>query len=115
MRMSGGMEGGMGGGMGGAGGMTKGDISSMADSAGSYAQTMDSLIANFDTADTDQDGKISAQEAMSFQDSTATASASSGTQSGDVRIMQQIIELARSYSESSQYGQTSGSTISTAA
>ena len=120
MRMGKGGGMGMMGGMAGAGGMTKGDISSMADSTGNSAQMMDSLLANFDASDTDQDGKISAQEAMAFQDLTnqdltQTASASSGTQSSDAKIMQQIIELARSYSESSQYGQNNSSTISVSA
>lgn len=114
MRMGKGGGMGMMGGMAGAGGMAKSDIAGMADSAGNSAQMMDSLLANFDTADTDQDGKISAQEAMAFKDSTQTASAS-GMQSNDAKIMQQIIELARSYGESGQYGQNSGSTISVAA
>jgi len=49
---------------------------------------------------------------MAFQDSTQAASASSDMQSSDAKIMQQIIELARSYGESSQYGQNSSSSIS---
>lgn len=120
MRMNGmsmGKGGGMGmmGGMAGASGISRSDLAGMADSAGSYAQMMDDLMTNFDTADTDQDGKISAQEAMAFKDASQTAPASSSMQSSDAKIMQQIIELARSYGEFSQYGQNNSSTISVSA
>jgi len=52
MRMGKGGGMGMMGGMAGASGMTKNDISSLAGSTGNSAQMMDSLLANFDTADT---------------------------------------------------------------
>lgn len=106
MRMSGG-------GM-GRGGMSKSDIASMLDSTGSASQKLTDLAQNFDTADTNQDGKISAQEAMAYQASNETASSTSGVQSSDAMIMARIMDLAASYGVFSQGGKTS-STISTAA
>lgn len=108
MRMSG-----KGGGI-GSGGMSKSEIISMADSSGSASQTLNNLAQNFDAADTNQDGKISAQEAMAYQASNETTS-SSGAQSGDALVMARIMDLAASYGVFSQDRQTSGSTISTAA
>jgi hypothetical protein len=111
MRMNG-----KGGGMGGMGGMSKSDISSMADSAtGSASEMLSNLAQNFDAADTNQDGKISAQEAMAYQSPNETTSSSSGAQSGDAGVMARIMELAASYGAFSQNEQVSGSTISTAA
>jgi len=101
MRMSGG------GGMGGVG-MPKNDISSMADSGAS--QKLDDLAQNFDVADTNKDGAISAQELMAYQ---ASNSATSST-NGDAQVMARIMDLMATYGVSGQDGQTSGSTISTA-
>lgn len=110
MRMSG-----KGGGMGGMGGMSKSDISSMADSTtGSASQMLNTLAQNFDEADTNQDGKISAQEAMTYQSSNETASSSSNAQNSDA-VMARIMELATAYGAFSQDEQTSGSTLSTVA
>lgn len=103
--------GGKGGGMDSIG-MSKSDISSMADSTGSTSQMLSDLVQNFDAADTNQDGKISAQEAMAFQASNETASPSSNAQSSDARVMAQIMDLMASYGVFSQDGQISGSTIS---
>lgn len=101
---------------GGMGGMSKSDISSMAGSAGSASQTLSTLAQNFDAADTNQDGQISAQEAMAFQASNETASSSSDVQSSEARVMARIMDLAATYGAFSQDGQTTnGSTISTAA
>lgn len=102
MRMSG-----QGGGMGGIG-MSKNDISSMADSGTS--QKLDDLAQNFDVADTNKDGTISAQELMAYQ---ASNSATSST-NGDAQVMARIMDLMATYGASGQDGQTSGSTISTA-
>jgi Ca2+-binding EF-hand superfamily protein len=94
----------------GSGGMSKGDMGSMADSTG-----MSTLAQNFDAADTDQDGKISAQEAMAYQASNEKTSPSSDAQSGDARVMARIMDLIASYGVFGQDGQTSGSSISTMA
>lgn len=105
MRMSGGK----------GSGMSKSGIGSMADSAGSASQTLSTLAQNFDAADTNQDGKISAQEAMAYRASNETARSSSDAQSNDARVMARIMDLMASYGAFGQDGQTSGSTISTAA
>ncbi|GAO36238.1 putative calcium binding protein [Sulfuricella sp. T08] len=103
-------------GKGGMGGMSKSDIGSMAGSAtGSASQALNTLAQNFDAADTNQDGKISAQEAMAYQLSNGTTSSSSEAQSDDARVMARIMELAASYGAFGQDEQTSGRTISTAA
>jgi Ca2+-binding EF-hand superfamily protein len=94
----------------GSGGMSKGDMGSMADSTG-----MSTLAQNFDAADTDQDGKISVQEAMAYQASNEKTSPSSDAQSGDARVMARIMDLIASYGVFGQDGQTSGSSISTMA
>jgi len=107
MRMSGkgvGMEG---------AGISKSDINSMLDSGTS--QKLNGLVQNFDAADTNQDGTISAQELMTYQASSSTASSTSGAQSEDAQVMARIMDLMATYGASSQDGQTSGSTLSTAA
>lgn len=112
MRMSGG--GGMGG-MGGVG-MSKDAISSMADSSsGGASQKLNDLAQNFDVADTNHDGNISAQELMAYQASNSANASTSGTQNGDAQVMASIMDLMATYGTSGQDGQTSGSTISTAA
>ena len=101
---------------GNGGGMSKSDISSMAESTtGSASQTLNTLAQNFDAADTNRDGKISAQEAMAFQASNETTLSSSGAQSDDARVMARIMDLMASYGVFNQDRQASGSTISTAA
>jgi Ca2+-binding EF-hand superfamily protein len=121
MRMQGkgggmGMMRGMGGmgGMGSAGGVSRDELSGMVDSAQGSAQRMDALLANFDTADADQDGKISAQEARSFQEANAPASTAAPVDDEN-RIMMQVMELARYYNQSSQYDANETNTISVAA
>lgn len=100
---------------GGMGGISKSDISGMAESAaGSASQTLNTLAQNFDAADTNQDGEISAQEAMAFQTSNETASSTSGAQSSDAMVMARIMDLAASYEVFSQGGKASN-TISTVA
>lgn len=118
MRMQGkgggmGMMGGMGG-MGSAGGVSRDELSGMVDSAQGATQRMDALLANFDTADADQDGKVSAQEARSFQEANASASTAAPADDEN-RIMMQVMELARYYSQSSQYDANEAATISVTA
>src|SRR3990167_1751708 len=105
-------------GMGGmdSAGMSKGDISGMAENAtGSASQMLNDLVQNFDAGDTNQDGNISAQELMAYQASSETTSPSSDAQSGDAKVMARIMDLMATYGALGQDEQTSGSTISTAA
>jgi Ca2+-binding EF-hand superfamily protein len=98
----------------GSGGMSKSDITSMLDSTGGASQKMTDLAQNFDAADTNHDGQISAQEAMAYQASNETTS-SSDVQSSEARVMARIMDLMVTYGALSQDGKVSGSTISTAA
>ena len=124
-RMSGGMggmpSGGMGGmppgGMGGmppsgqGGGLSKDQLSSVADAIGSSNSSASSsikdLVNNFDKADTDGDGKVSFQEAMNYQQKTAASGSSPSSASDassassndlDTRVMMQIMKLLQAYS-----------------
>jgi len=120
MRMSGGMSGGMGmgGGMMGMGGMSQSDLSGMAESAtGGASEILNDLVQNFDAADTNQDGKVSGQEARAYQSSSDTASSATSEpslSSSDASLMARIMELAASYGAFSQDDQAS-STLSTVA
>jgi Ca2+-binding EF-hand superfamily protein len=85
-------------------GMTKDQLSSLNQSGASDSKISD-LVANFDKADTNQDGKVSMQEAMQYEQShPSTSTTSSPTSSSnassnkvDVKIMQQIMELMQAY------------------
>lgn len=112
MRMQG--KGGGMGGMGSAGGVSRDELSGMVNSAQGATQQMDALLANFDTADADQDGKVSAQEARSFQEANASASTAAPVDDEN-RIMMQVMELARYYNQSSQYDANETATISVSA
>jgi Ca2+-binding EF-hand superfamily protein len=108
-------------------GFTKDELSSQLTEIGSSDPSRSSLIskivANFDKADSNQDGKVSFQEAQAYDQSTST-SASSGTTSStsstdtatttasentEAQIFRQIMELMRAYRND---GQTEQSTLS---
>ena len=102
------------GGKGGMGGMSKSDVSGMAESAtGSAAQKLTDLAENFDAADTDQDGNISVQELMAYRASNETNSSSIDMQSSEARVMARIMDLMATYGAFDQNGQTAGSAVST--
>lgn len=106
------------GGMGGmppggqGGGLSKDQLSSSADAIGSSNSSASSsikdLVSNFDTADTDGDGKVSFQEAMNYQQKTAVAGSSPSPSASDAspaasddldsRVMMQIMKLMQAYS-----------------
>jgi hypothetical protein len=84
------------------------------------------IVANFDKADTNQDGKVSFQEATAYDQSTSTSASSSTTsttsakttasEKTEAQIFRQIMELMRSYGNDEQAGQsTLSSLISTIA
>lgn len=100
--------------MGGMGGMSKSDVSGMAESAtGSAAQKLTDLAENFDAADTNQDGNISAQELMAYRASNETSSSTSDVQSSEARVMARIMDLMATYGAFDQNEQTIGSAVST--
>jgi len=111
-------------------GFTKDELSSQLSEIGSNDSAKSSLIskivANFDKADTNQDGKVSFQEATAYDQSTSTSASSSTTsttsaktiasEKTEAQIFRQIMELMRSYGNDEQAGQsTLSSLISTIA
>jgi len=94
-------------------GLTKDQLSSMSeklsatDSEGS--QTLSDIAANFDAADSNGDGKVSASEAKAYEDAkntsgsdsasadSATTTASAGTSSLDQQFMKQMMQLIHAY------------------
>ena len=118
-------------------GFTKDELTSMISEASSSddkrTSLMSSIVANFDEADTNSDGKVSNEEAMAFDkanqtssstsSSTSSASTSSTSSTEDDKtagVMMRIMQLMASYgtfgdtSSSSKSG-SAGSTLSVAA
>ncbi len=90
-------------------GFTKDELQSQLDEIGSTDSKRSSLISsvveNFDKADTNGDGKVSATEAMAYEqstqsstsgNSTSTGSASSSSQT-DAMLAHRLMELMRAY------------------
>ena len=90
-------------------GFTQDELQSQLDEIGSTDSKRSSLISsvvdNFDKADTNGDGKVSATEAMAYEqstqsstsgNSTSTGSASSSSQT-DAMLAQRLMELIRAY------------------
>lgn len=114
MRMQG-MQG-MGGMQGMSGGVTRDQLGVMVDGIGATdsrrADQMANLAANFDTADSNGDGKVSPQEAKAFnqvsQANSLTSSASdaaailSGAENSDAGVMVRIMQLVRAYGGAEQ-------------
>jgi Ca2+-binding EF-hand superfamily protein len=114
-------------------GLTKDQLTEMAASgdAGSKGSAMlSNLVANFDAADTDENGKVSAQEAMAYARSqqaatsdTASSVASSGDASGsasgkvDDSVLMQFLKLIQVYASTATSGSpvTDTSTIAVSA
>ena len=94
-------------------GFTEEELSSQLDEIGSTdsarSTLISSIVENFDTADTNQDGTVSNAEAMAYaraNDITTSASSDSSATSGsgsdnatvaDAKVYQQIMELMRAY------------------
>ena len=101
-------------------GFTQDELQSQLDEIGSTDSKRSSLISsvvdNFDKADTNGDGKVSATEAMAYEqstqsstsgNSTSTGSASSSSQT-DAMLAQRLMELMRAYSGDSTTSAASG-------
>jgi hypothetical protein len=107
---------GMGGMQGMSGGVTRDQLGDMVDGIGATdgrrADQMANLAANFDTADSNGDGKVSPQEARAFnqvsQANSLTSSASdaaailSGAENSDAGVMVRIMQLVRAYGGAEQ-------------
>lgn len=60
------------------------------------------IVSNFDKADTNGDGKVSAQEAMAYDQSTQNSASTSGdtrasSRASEARLMHRLLELAKAY------------------
>ncbi|KXB30736.1 hypothetical protein AT959_08360 [Dechloromonas denitrificans] len=103
-------------------GFTKDELSSQLEEIGSTdserASLISNIVANFEAADTDGDGKVSFAEAQTYDsesktssstttsDSTSTSTASSSANS-DNALMMKIMQLMHAYGTTSQDDQTS--------
>lgn len=116
-------------------GFTKDELSSQLDEIGTSDSQRSALISNvldnFDTADSDSDGKVSFKEAMALQQSLDSSSSSSSSSSStssdssssnssslasDAQLMKTIMQLAQAYGAFGQSQQQSNfaSLLSTA-
>jgi len=96
-------------------GMTKEELTSAAKevsgSDSGLASMLKDVVQNFDAADTNQDGKVTMQETLAYQQSQSTAelgnsataksgsagATSSKSDSSEARLMMQIMKLAQAY------------------
>jgi Ca2+-binding EF-hand superfamily protein len=88
-------------------GFTKEELQSQLDEIGSSDSKRSSLISkvveNFDTADTNGDGKVSFKEAMAYDQSGTsastgtTSSSDTSASSSEAQLMLQIMKLAQAY------------------
>ena len=74
-------------------------LSDIGTSDSKRSDLLNKIVANFDTADTNSDGKVSNAEAMAYDQSSAssTGSATDSTTSSDLAIMKRIMELMNAY------------------
>lgn len=118
-------------------GLTKDELTAKAKEVSSTDSNLSSLMstaaANFDAADTDGDGRVTAKEAMAYQQSqqtsstsssTATSSASSVTAASDTssssststtaqaEVLMRIMQLVHAYGSFGQSDQSSSTTSS---
>lgn len=111
-------------------------LSEIGSSDSERASLISSVISNFSSVDTDSDGKVTFDEAMSYSQSTSATSSSSSTssstssdsdssssssdtstQTSDAQMFRQLMDLLRLYGDSSQTGTSStlSSLVSTVA
>ena len=138
MRMNGGVQGGGMSGRGGmppppggmppgggnGGGLTKDQVTTAAKEVGSTdskaSSALTNLAKNFEAADTNQDGKVSLQELVAFEQKTSSSSSSPTAEAGSAsattdssKVMMQIMKLMQAYNIGGD--QNSSSTISVSA
>lgn len=101
-------------------GLSKDELQSQLDGIGSSdskrANSIANIISNFDEADSDGDGKVSAQEAMAY-DNANQSDVSPSAANSEASIMMKIMQLVRAYSDFGLASDQSGSTgtVSTSA
>ena len=100
-------------------------LSEIGDTDSARSSLISSVLENFSAADTNSDGKVSFQEAMAYQESTssstsstsdasATSSTSASSETSQAQMFRQLMELLRTYGDTS-YASTASSAISTTA
>lgn len=104
-------------------GFTADELSSMASEIGSTDSKMSSLMSsiaeNFEEADADGDGRVTASEARAYDETqngstTAATDGSSSSASSESLVLKRIMELAASYGDSS-FASTASSLLSVTA
>ncbi|UCV23070.1 EF-hand domain-containing protein [Ferribacterium limneticum] len=90
-------------------GFTKEELTSQLESADSgdtqRTELINKIVNNFEAADTDSDGKVSFQEAMAYDKSTestsasdtGTATATTAANNSDAQLMMKIMQLMHAY------------------
>ncbi len=102
-------------------GLTKDQLTSISKETGSTDSKLANLVKNFEKADTNQDGKVSIQEAIAYDQtnqtsaSTSASTESSSTRNTEAKVMFKIMQLMQAYGleqGSSQSGSTATLSIS---
>ncbi len=106
-------------------GFTKDELTSQLESADSSDSQRTALISkvvqNFEAADADGDGKVSFQEAMAYDQSTQTATASDAASGADraasseAQVMMKILQLMHAYRNDDSNTASQAATIATVA
>jgi len=100
-------------------GLTQDELTSIAETStdSELSTLMSELASNFDEADSNQDGTVSASEAMAYQaangSSKTESDAGASGSSNEAAVMRQIMELMRAYGE--QGSATASSSLSVTA
>ena len=107
-------------------GFTKDELTSQLSQIGSSDSKRSSLISNiiknFDAADTNQDGKVSFAEAMTYEqsskstsstssDTASSTTASASTEKTDAQVFRQLMELLRAYGSDQQSSQSAAASL----
>ena len=95
-------------------GFTQDELSTMASDSSTdskRADLMSKLAANFDAADTDGNGKVTFKEAMAYDHSTSTDASTTASESDtlNLKVMVQIMQLLQAYGVSSSNSETTNS------
>jgi Ca2+-binding EF-hand superfamily protein len=94
-------------------GMTKDQLTQMQKDGGSNNK-LDDLVQNFDKADTNHDGKVSATEAQTYDKSSSmdsTPSTSSSNQNDQVSVLLKMMQLMQAYNVNGQDEKHTGSSL----
>jgi Ca2+-binding EF-hand superfamily protein len=94
-------------------GMSKDQLSQMLKDGGSNSK-LEKLVQNFDKADTNHDGKVSATEAQTYDKSSSmdsTPSTSSSNQNDQVSVLLKMMQLMQAYNVNGQDEKHTGSSL----